>query len=284
MNNVVGKMLIVMQLMFSILFMCFAGAVYTFQGQWKKQAAVMEGKWQNAEQQTTAAKDAHTADITTLTDRAKEAEVERDNAVAKLDGAIAKEQSTQGDLDKVSLERDKAIADTQVASAEGASRVVESNALNKEVQSLRERIAELRQELQVMEDSLLDGQGKLAGAEEMEEQLLTEVASLKDLLRLNEIDPRTQITPGDVPDQIEKVDGFVEDTRRNQTRTQELVQLTIGSDDKVYKDMTLTVYRKDDYVCQVRVMDVYPDKAICVVNEKTRRRLVQVGDNVTTKL
>ena len=38
MNNVVGKLLIVLQLVFSLLFMCFAGAVYTFQQGWRDKA------------------------------------------------------------------------------------------------------------------------------------------------------------------------------------------------------------------------------------------------------
>ena len=44
MNNVVGKMLIVMQLVFSILFMCFAGAVYTFQGGWRTKGLALQSQ------------------------------------------------------------------------------------------------------------------------------------------------------------------------------------------------------------------------------------------------
>ena len=38
MNNVVAKTLIVLQLVFSLCFMCFAGAVYSFQKTWKDKA------------------------------------------------------------------------------------------------------------------------------------------------------------------------------------------------------------------------------------------------------
>lgn len=284
MNNVVGKMLIVMQLVFSILFMCFAGAVYTFQGQWRAQAQKLTADLAVAQRQTEDAISARTRDTTLLTDQLKAAESARDNAEAKLDDAAIQVQTVQEQLAAVMLERDKAIADAQVATTEAAARVVEATALNKEVRSQQIRIAELRQEIQLTEDKLLDSQGKLAGAEEMEEQLLTEVGNLKDLLRLNDIDPRTVIPAGSVPQQVEKVDGFVGDTLRNQSRTQELVKITIGSDDRIHRDMILTVYRKDKYVCQVRVMEVFPDEAICVVEEKTRNDLVQVGDNVTTKI
>jgi chromosome segregation ATPase len=284
MNNVVGKLLIVMQLVFSILFMCFAGAVYSYSNQWKKKAETAEEQLVVARQQTEDAKEQFAADLMTLTERAKTAEAERDEALARIDNFQTEAANLTAKLAAAELELGKAIADAQVASTEAAARVVESNALNKEVQSLRGRIAELRLELQAMEDNLLDVQGKLAGAREMEEQLLTRVARLNDLLRVNDIDPRVAVLDGDVPEQVEKVDGFVEATRRNQSRTQELLRINIGSDDKIYEDMRLTVYRGDKYICQVRVIEVYADMAVCVVDESTRNGLVQVGDNVTTKL
>lgn len=284
MNNVVGKMLIVMQLVFSILFMCFAGAVYTFQGQWREKANTLTERVAVVEQQYKDEKEKHDSDVLRLTERAKDAEDRQGEAEAQLQNAQVAAQQLEGQLDDVQLQRDKAIADAQVASTEAAARVVESQALNKEVQSLRIRIAELRDQIQGIEDELLDGQGKLAGAEEMEEQLLAEIADLKDLLRLNGIDPRIRLADGQAPDQIERVEGKVKDKFRNSNRTQELVQITVGSDDKIYKDMTLIVYRGAKYICQMRVMKVYPDTAVCVVKESTRNGLVEVDDDVTTKL
>ena len=62
------------------------------------------------------------------------------------------------------------------------------------------------------------------------------------------------------------------------------MQITIGSDDKIHEGMVLTVYREDNYICRARVIEVYPDTAICMVEEKTRNGIVEQGDNVTTKL
>ena len=213
-------------------------------------------------------------------------ESERDNAVAKLGEEKDRADNLAAQIQGFQTARDNARNDADLASTEAAARVVESNVLNKEVQSLRDRIAELRQQLQVTEDQVLDLQGKQAGAKEVEEQLLDEVARLKDLLRLNDIDPRTPVSPGSVPEQIEKVYVFVKRSYRNITITQELVQITVGSDDRVYKDMILTIYRDDQFICQARVMKVYPDTAVCVVIESTRNRngSIQEGDNVTTKL
>ena len=283
MNNVVGKMLIVMQLVFSILFMCFAGAVYTFQGGWRTKALALQSQLDGANKQVEDANASRNEEVKNLTAKLDEAKAQRDAVRAQLDKAVSDAATKAQQLAQATQERDKALADGEIATAEAAARVVETTAVVKERESLRQRITELIKEIQETEDRLLDSNGRLASAEKMEEQYLTKIAHLSDLLRLNQIDPGQQLA-GIVPAEIEKVDGFVDATTRNQARTQELIQITIGSDDKIFKDMVLTVYREKDYICQARVLKVYPDTAICLVEEKTRNGSVQRGDNVTTKL
>ncbi|MEZ6126599.1 MAG: hypothetical protein R3C49_26040 [Planctomycetaceae bacterium] len=283
MNNVIGKMLVVMQLVFSILFMCFAGAVYTFQGQWRNKAVQLEKDLEVARKQTediTASrnqeKDDYIAQIKTLTD-------ERDQLRAERGSYQEQAESAQEMLAAAQLERDKALGDSEVASTEAAARVVEASVLSREVQTLTNRQAQVFRELQDLQDQLLSVNGKLASAEEKEAQHLAENARLKDLLRSNKIDPRSQPT-GPLLAEKDKVDGFVERTMRNKARTTEFVEITIGSDDKVFENMKLIISRGADYICQARVVRVNPDTAICVVDEETRQGIVQRGDNVTTKL
>lgn len=285
MNNIVGKMLIVLQLVFCILFMCFAGAVYSFSGAWRNQANELENKLTIANKATEDANSARDRETKQLQALLKEAEEERDIVKSQLQTAQTQAAENQKLLAQTGQERDKALADGEIASAEASARVAEAAALNKEVQSLRNRINELIQRNRETEDNLLDRTGKLASAEEQEEQLLAEVGRLQDLLRSNDIEPNT-IIAGPVGGEIEKVDGFVQRSQKNSAGTQELVLITIGSDDKVYKDMMLTVFRGDAYLCRARVMEVYPDEAVCVVEEKTRARngSIKRGDNVTTKL
>jgi predicted RNase H-like nuclease (RuvC/YqgF family) len=264
--------------------MCFAGAVYTYQGQWRDKSIQLQNELSVARQNTEDQISARARETKTLTDARKEAEAARDNAVAELDEARLQAQTAQAQLAAVMLERDKAMADAQVATTEASARVAESTAQKKEADSLRDRITELRRELQQKEDDNLDAQGRLADAREMEEQLLGETARLKDLLRINDIDPRTAIPVGTATMQVEKIDGLVKESRRNLNRTQELVEITVGSDDGIREGMNVTIYRDAKFICQARVMTVYPDVAICVVKEQTREGEIQEGDNVTTKL
>ncbi|MEO2013941.1 MAG: hypothetical protein ABGZ53_06170 [Fuerstiella sp.] len=283
MNNVVGKMLIVMILVFSVLFMCFAGAVYTFQGQWRTKALEQEALVEESRNQFDDEVAIRNRQVMELTAKAEEAETDRDNFRAQLQTAETQAATDQALLAAASLERDKALADSEVATAEAAARVVETNALNKEVRSQQLRISALVADIQSVENDLLDKTGKLASAVEIEEQHLSELGRMKDLLRLNDIDPG-QLIVGPVPGQVEKVDGKIRGTRRNKARTAELVEITIGSDDNVYVNQPLTVFRKDKYICTVRIVEVFPDVAICLVIEKTRQGVIQKGDDVTTKL
>jgi DNA repair exonuclease SbcCD ATPase subunit len=283
MNNIVGKMLIVMQLVFSILFMCFAGAVYTFQGQWRTTAQAAQKQLEDARQQTEDANAARDREVKFLTGEFEKAETARKNLQAEIQNLRSQAETSEKLLASASQERDKAMADSDAATTEAADRVVAATELNKEVESLRKRIGVLIKEIQDTEDQLLARSGEVASAVEMEDQHLSEIARLKDLLRLNDIDPQ-QAVVGMVPGQVDKVDGFVQRTQRNQARTQEFLEITIGSDDKIFKDMTLTVSRENNFLCQARVVKVYPDTAVCLVKEETRQGTIQRGDNVTTKL
>jgi len=283
MNNVVGKMLIVMQLVFSILFMCFAGAVYTFQAQWRNKAMTFEKDLAVARQQVDDA-------IQTRDTEVKEKQVQID-ALAASEANLKAEQkanaeeveSTRKLLEAAQLERDKALSDAEVATSEAKARVAEAAVLNLEVQSQRDRIAELVSDQRSLQNKTLSLNGQLAGAREQNDENLTTIAGLTDLIRANGIDARTA-SVGNTPAAQVKVDGFVESTIKTNAQNQELLKITIGSDDKIYENMSLTVFRGNKYICQARVVKVGPDTAVCLVDEDTRQGTIQRGDNVTTKL
>jgi len=282
-NNIVGKILIVLNLVFCILFMCFAGAVYTFAGAWKDKALDLEGRLEVAQKATEDANSARDRETKQLNALLSAATSERDLVKAQLQDAQTADASSRAQLAQAEQERDKALADAEVASTEASARVAEAEVLNKEVQSLRDRINQLIQRARTTEDSLLDLQGRLASAEKRETDLLADNGKLRDQLRSNDIEPG-EFGDSSTEEGVARVDGFVEGLIRNQARTQELVQITIGSDDKIRKDMSMIVYRGGNYICEARVIKVYPDKAICVVDEKTRTDTIERGDNVTTKL
>lgn len=280
MNNVVGKMLVVLTLVFCLLLLCFAGAVYSYSGQWRDKATDLQAKFTNADDNIKKISREREVEKAALKAEIANLETERNQLIAAQDDMKVSLDSTRKLLAASRQTADKSAGDAQIASAEQAARIAEAAILNAENQKQADRIAKLFAENQGLADSMLNLQRQLASAEEKEEQNLTENARLKDLLRAHDVDPREAFV-GTLPEEKISVDGFVQ--RMTKTQNRELIEITIGSDDKIYEDMEVTVFRDRKYVCKARVIQVEPDLAICMVDEETRREQIREGDRVTTK-
>ncbi|MEN9553863.1 MAG: hypothetical protein RLZZ232_149 [Planctomycetota bacterium] len=283
MNNVVAKTLIVLQLVFSLCFMCFAGAVYSFQKGWRDKAEasakqIVDLQKNLSDQQTARAseKAALEADLKKEKDRADLAEAQ----IGRLDVDL---QQARASLASAEQERDKYQADLIVAQQEAEARIAETTESRSEIKALRDQLNSGLAQRRTLEDQNLDRQGKIDEATEREQQMLKEIGRLRDLCRVNRIDPSEQYA-GVVPAAIEKVDGVVRQSKKNSSRSAELVEISIGSDDRIDKKMRLIVYRGSRFICEIEITDVYPDMSVGRVIEETRNGAIERGDNVTTKL
>ncbi len=282
MNNIVSKILIVANLVFSLCFMCFAGAVYSFQAGWRDKANKTQQQLVSANSQVQdlqGQKDqltkTMTANLTNETERANVAE-------AKVNGLDQNLTQSIGNLANAEKERDKHLADLLVAQREAQARITETNDARAEIKRLRDQSNEAIAIRRNLEDKNLEIDGKLAEAGMREVRFLKEVSHLNDLLRLNKIDPRDPVT-GPVPKVVEIVDGRVKESRRNASRSAEYVQISVGSDDGVFKNMQMTVYRDSKFLATIQITEVEPDNAVGRVVEETRNGTIERGDNVTTK-
>ena len=283
MNNVVAKTLIVLQLVFSLCFMCFAGAVYTFQKGWRDKAeaaARQVGDLQKnlADQQQARAdeKNKLEADKKLLEDAAGTARAQINQLTVDLEQSTAR-------LAAAEQERDKHLADLLVSQQEAQARITETTAARSEINTLRDQLNQGIALRRTLEDQKLDQQGKIDEAAEREQQMLKEIGRLRDLCRVNRVDPN-EAYAGPVPAAITRVDGLVRQSRKNASRSAELVEISIGSDDGIATKMKLIVFRGSRYICEIEITDVYPDMAVGRVIEETRNGSIERGDNVTTKL
>ncbi|MCA9034917.1 MAG: hypothetical protein KDA91_07305 [Planctomycetaceae bacterium] len=283
MNNVVGKTLVVLNLVFSLLFVCFAGAVYSFSQSWRSKALDAQSTIATLNQNIDELKSQQQEELETLKqeslafkDRAETSEA----MVTRLNTNI---NAIQGQLAQAQQQRDKHLADLQVAQAESKARILEAADLQRETKKLRDTIGEQISQIREKEDLNLTLSGKVAEASELLASSDEEIARLRDLCRQNKINPR-QAVVGPVPADKTNVDGKVLATRQNESRSAELVHISIGEDDYVSEGMTMTVYRSGEYLGQIRIIDVYPDNAVGMVIEKTRSGVIARGDNVTTRI
>jgi flagellar motor protein MotB len=283
MNNVVGKTLIVMQLVFSLCFMCFAGAVFTFQSGWKVKATDFETRMNSTKKQLDDIQDVRQTELKAAAADVEKATEQRNVALAQvtelqtsLDQAVKNQASAE-------QERDKHLVDLGIAQQEAKARIAETADYRSENERLREQVNDGIAVRRGLEDELLEVKGLLDEAKERQQEQLVKLVQLKDVLRYHKVDPDELIT-GPVPPPIEKVSGVVTAAKKNDSRTAELVEVSVGSDDKIVKKMRLIIFRGTKYICEIEVTDVYPDIAVGRVIEETRNANIERGDNVTTKL
>jgi hypothetical protein len=91
---------------------------------------------------------------------------------------------------------------------------------------------------------------------------------------LNPNTPANAVTP--------TVDGVVSKIER--TGGQQLVEVTIGSDDGLKSGDTLEVFRGSKYLGRLNVMTTAPDKAVGRVNRNFQQGQIMEGDRVATRL
>ena len=283
MNNVVGKILIVMQLVFSLCFMCFAGAAYTFHAQWKTKAAELQSKLTNAESNARISGEAKDAEVKAANELKTKAEEAAKSVSARVVDLETSLKQTEGLLASAEQQRDKAMAELVVSQEEAKARVNETSVSRSEIKRLRDQNNAGIAERRTLEDQLLDAKGQIEDAKERERQIMAKIAFYHDKFRANDIDPDAPIE-GIVPPPIEPVNGLVEAFAKNESRSAEHVQISIGSDDKIAENMKLIVSRGAKFICEITITKVYPDKAVGLVIEETRNGNPERGDNVTTKL
>ena len=86
MNNIVSKILIVANLVFSLCFMCFAGAVFTFQAGWRDKANKIQTQLASANDQVADLQGQNVQLMKTMTDKLKDETTRANLAEAKVGG------------------------------------------------------------------------------------------------------------------------------------------------------------------------------------------------------
>lgn len=299
----VGKVLVVVQLVLSICFMAFAGAVYTFQTKWRAQYEA-EAKSKSEIQAQFNALDTQRqkrenlaktildgdqipydagGDIVEQSLTAFEAKVQEANDLATekrtAEAALAAKNTEYEALESrlIISEQETALASESADAADTRSSLLES--LNFQAQ---DRLGQQESALRSTEDDLFAVERDLDEIQRRYDELLSESARLRRLLINNDIDPDSQPESRDAPPPA--VDGIVLATKK--TRSSELVEISIGSDDGLKNNDTLFVFRTEDskYLGQIKLVLVTPDRAVGTVTERAKNGVIQKGDNVATKL
>ena len=308
----VGKILVILQVVFSLLFMTFAAGVYHVQTSWKEKAVGADGSGGYKKERDGARTSAndfqqqlsqYQSDMVAIVGEPEQInQLRQQKPAGKLIGRIHTLETdkvglTQDlntiktELDTARVERDtqRAIADVAVEEAklrtEEAVKQREVNrALHKQrdenVEQIRAREDELFT-LRIREQALLVRLEQLVDRQKMLEKLARD----HDL----DIDPKSLAARAGTPPPI--VDGLVNNAKKTNRNGPQLVEISIGLDDGILKGHTLFVFRMSDnnggkpkYLGKIQIVYLEPDRAVGTVVEAAKNGIIQRGDNVTTKL
>lgn len=278
-----GKTLVVVILTLSVLFMCFAGAVYTAHTNWREQNTKL--KSQLAEAQNKATSDL--AALQTTLDQVKASLALVQNEKTAADGQIKNltDEVARLDADNKQL---KTLADSErtrseLNVAEAEERKNESQVQRKRNAELNDSRNELATNLNAANDKIFSLDLQLTQAKAKVEQQLKELAIMRAFLASKDLPTDTRMmTVGVAPPP--PVYGKIFEARRETKGSRVFVEISLGSDDGLVLGHTLTVYRGDKYLGKIRLEDVRPDKAVGVVVETAPNSVIQAGDKVTSKI
>ncbi len=283
--NLMGKIFVVLILVMSLVFMSFSVVVYATHQNWKKmvdrpQSEATGGLQKGLKFQLD---DARQALQKAEEDKVKvEAEIAKETVAHRQ--ALAKLETERDELaklrDKFEKERDELAAKDKVAVAALAAAQKNLDNLTKEVDVLRGEIREAQtardkhfDQVVKLTDQVHQAQGELKRLEERRVQLAGDIAAQQKVLAAHGL---TKDTPVDgIPPQIR---GKVLAVNKD-----DMIELSLGSDDGLRAGHTLEVFRASNYLGRVEVLSTSTDRAVAKIIPGFKKAVIQKGDNVATR-
>ncbi len=278
----VGKLLVVLHLVLSIMFMALAGAVFNAHTNWKKardaalnQYTQEQRKAQDLDRDLQAARTDAVQKIADLEGQVTQLTGERTNLQAAVTGLEAESKQL-----KVALDAERNLA--QNNSTEAGERVRESQLLRAQNADLFKSRGEMVATIRDMEDKLFGQDVLIQQLNEKHEKTLRDNAKMREFLASNglptdtrEMLVREQAAPA--------VRGLVNEVRKAEKGNLEYVEISIGSNDGLVRGHKATVYRGDQFLGRIRLVSVERNRAVGTIEEKAKNAIIEKGDNVTTK-
>jgi chromosome segregation ATPase len=272
--NLVGKILVFLIFVMSIVFMGFAVAVYSTHKNWIE-AAQKTNKQLLASQNETREAEEKFKD---LQDQVAAEKKDRELRIAQLE-----EKSKLLDDEKKTLETQLAGLKDESAKQLAALTTAQTS-LNKgleQIDTLRKEIGDVIvqrddnfQKLVSLQDQFNMASGELTRATATNERLATQMGTAKQLLDRQGMNLETPVD-GTPP----KVDGVVLASGANG-----LIEISLGSDDGLQRGNQLDVYRDNKYKAKIEVLQTAPDKSVAKVIPGFQKAKIQRDDRVATRL
>ncbi len=277
----VGKILVILIMAFSLVFLGVSTVVFTTATNWKDRAEKQKteiGKIQGNLRDA----DAKVKDATTKLDTAK-AEHDtltkgRENRIADLTKQVA---DANNEMTQARSQLERAQKNAEVALAEATARKGEIDILNETLAKAQAQANQFNGQNLELTDRIRIVEREKTTAEQNAKELRNVVARFMAYMRDNKIpmEKLANLDPKSVPPEVEGRVTQIDATNRS-------MEISIGSDDGIAVGQKLNVLRtepKPEFLGQVKIVAVYPDKAVAdVIGRKVQGKKIQEGDHVAS--
>lgn len=273
--NLFGKILTILVLIMSIVFMSFTMMTYATHRNWR---------------------DAHrtaTTQLNGVQDQIKQKNIEigrievllTAERAARAKALAALEQKSNDQKGKLEAEEAKSQSlqtNARLSEQTAQTAQTEMERLKNEVDALREDLKLAQQSTNdklrlasALQDQLNQTEGELKRTKERREVLRTQLSRAKLVLDRNGLDENSPID--NIPPELDGVVTAVQDTN--------LIEVSMGSDEGIQAGHKLDIYRQDgSYIGRVVVTDTVSDRSVARIVPEYRQGVIRIGDRVATQL
>jgi hypothetical protein len=284
-----GKLLVGLQLVLSIMFLVFAGAVFTTQKNWKAAKELVESNYKKLEAEKLQVTDEYKNYKTRMDIDFKNEQTRAANAEGQADLLKRQLTAAENEANTAKTERDEQRELAKVAVEEARQRREES-LLQREINNnLQKLLNEKTTRLQASDDVVFNQKVAEKALQDKHAKVLSDLALMQKIIAANGLstDPQSVVgllTPPPA------VDGKVLETKRGGRSGSDLVEISIGSDDGLAEGHKLSVYRPQSgekaakYLGDIKLVYVTPDRSVGAVILRAKNGIIEREDNVTSKL
>jgi antitoxin component HigA of HigAB toxin-antitoxin module len=278
----VGKILVIVIMAFSLLFLALSTVVFTTSKNWmvatkKEQEEVvkLKKKVQDAQAVSEAAKKG-----------LEDAKVAYAADKARLEAAVVSQaEQNKRDLDQLTAARNQQVAADQTAKStldEVEDKRQQTDLLRTQLSAVEKQANEFKLHQAELNDRIRDLERTLDTATKHNADLRERVAKFSTLLRTNGLsDDISQIkgleSPPPVVGEVKRIDP-----------TNRLLELTIGADDGLVVGHVLYIYRvkpRPEYIGKVAIVTTDPDQAVAkVIGNTFQGKKIKEGDIVSSTI
>jgi len=278
-----GKIFVVLNLVFSLVIVGAAAAYLSNADDWKTKFEELQGNYtkateakDQAESELQAGKRSFAEELTAKRTEIEDLKLRADEATNQLKSQRVDNQQLRDDVTKINTTLQQFQSTINEITSRNNELVDQNTQLRSETLDAQDQKREAEDNLQRAEDELQRSQDQIKELEMKVQDLEQEkekLSSILDVAKSSGFDLSSVVA-------MPEISAFVE----NVNNEEGFVILSAGADKKVERGYTFQIYREDQYVGEVLVDDVYPDRCAARIKSRVNGAQIMVNDKATTLL